>query len=506
MKENAFKLKIDKLRQRLEDLQARIDKGDEQATKTLPTTLAEIKALLDDLQTAQDDTNAARKIINGDRRRHQAIERSRDALKNRVQKGHVELAQAGAALQAEISEHARTGANLAQRQAAIEVVYQIATTHPGSLEALSDQVVFNLSKLLKVPRAIIRLMERNKLKIVSSFTDGAFSHEGDASLDCGPCAIVCRDNQPYQCFGILKERFRESPCFQKREFQSYIGVPVMDSTKKVTGILCAMDYAARTFSEEEVHLIEILARYVGNEFERETTARHLVESKRFQVLGQLTSGVAHEVRNPINAVLILTEALEARLGEASEYAHYLERIRSQVNRLSNLMRDLLDLGKPLQLSRLENASLASVCAQAVELWQQPVAERGRTVRLLQPKDGPDLKVLGETERLKQVFINLIENAAQHSAENSEIVLSILPPEKEIVRIRLVDRGCGIPPENLSRVFDPFFTARKKGTGLGLSLVKQVVEAHQGEVAIWNNDPPPGCTVEVSLPMAKEREA
>jgi signal transduction histidine kinase len=266
-----------------------------------------------------------------------------------------------------------------------------------------------------------------------------------------------------------------------------------------------MDHAERTFSEEEIRLIEIFTRYVANEFERDATKRHLVESQRFHTVGRLTAGVAHEVRNPINAILILTEALEARLGDASEYGHYLGRIRTQVNRLSNLMQDLLDLGKPLQLSRIEQAPLSALCADAVEMWRQSVPESRQTVRILQPRDLPEVRVLAETDRLRRVFINLIENAAQHSPENGEVLLSILPPVKDAIRVQVIDQGCGMPPENLSRVFEPFFTARKHGTGLGLSLVKQIVGTHRGEVSIWNNDPPPGCTAEVCLPIAREPE-
>ena len=506
MKKNDSGYQLDMLRQRVADLEARVGKDDAQVRESVPVILAEIRAVIEELHTAEKNAVRAREVIDDDRRRHQELRQSHDALKNRIQKGDAELAQAGAALQAEIHEHARTEADLAQRQAALEVVYRIATTKAGSMEAISEQVVFNLSRLLKVPGAFIYRLEGSGLKMLSGFLDGNVSHEGDASLACDPWAIVCKEKLSHQYTGNLKERFKESACFRNRDFKSYIGVPVMDSTQEVTGILCAMDYEPRTFHEGEIHLIEILARYVANEFEREVTERHLVESKRFQALGQLTSGVAHEVRNPINAILILTEALEARLGEASEYAHYLQRIQTQVNRLSNLMQDLLDLGKPLELSHLEPLSPSAICAEAVELWRQSASESGQAVRLVQPKGFPDIKVHGEAERLKQVFINFIENAAQHSPEHSEILLSILPPEKDTVRIQLTDKGCGIPPENLSRVFDPFFTARKKGTGLGLSLVKQIVEAHQGEVTIWNNDPPPGCTVEVRLPVAKGKEA
>ena len=104
-----------------------------------------------------------------------------------------------------------------------------------------------------------------------------------------------------------------------------------------------------------------------------------------------------------------------------------------------------------------------------------------------------------TPRLQQVFINLLENAAQHSPEG-EILLEILDPAEEMIRVRVVDQGSGISPENIEKVFDPFFTARKGGTGLGLSIVKHIVDSHGGVILIWNNDPPPGCTVEISLPQ------
>ena len=114
-----------------------------------------------------------------------------------------------------------------------------------------------------------------------------------------------------------------------------------------------------------------------------------------------------------------------------------------------------------------------------------------------------VEVVADVARLTQVFINLIDNATQHSPDDGEILLSVLPRDGDAARAQVIDRGCGIPAENLARVSTPFFTTRKSGTGLGLSLVKHMVGAHQGDVAIWNNDPAPGCTVEVRLPVAEE---
>jgi signal transduction histidine kinase len=94
------------------------------------------------------------------------------------------------------------------------------------------------------------------------------------------------------------------------------------------------------------------------------------------------------------------------------------------------------------------------------------------------------------------------NAAQHSPEGSDIRLALVGPEEGFLRVLVTDRGTGIRPDALPRAFDPFFTTRKGGVGLGLSVAKRIVEGHGGSVAIRNNEPGPGCTVEVRLPAAE----
>ena len=276
-----------------------------------------------------------------------------------------------------------------------------------------------------------------------------------------------------------------------------------DREGRLLGLVCALDYEERVLSEDEIHVVEIFARYIGKEVERAQIERDLQESQRLKALGQLASGVAHEVRNPLSAILAMTGALEASLGGARDYRHYFERISAQVNRLSNLMRDLLDLGKPLQRARAERRPISWICSGAMEVWRQAAPQRTQSVRLTDSPRAKEALVVGEVTKLQQVFVNLLDNAAQHSPDGSEIVLSVLPPQSGAVRAQVRDRGTGIAPEELPRVYDPFFTTRRKGTGLGLSLVKSIVEGHGGTVRIWNGRPPPGCTVEVALPIAEE---
>jgi signal transduction histidine kinase len=112
-------------------------------------------------------------------------------------------------------------------------------------------------------------------------------------------------------------------------------------------------------------------------------------------------------------------------------------------------------------------------------------------------------VLADSQKLQQVMVNLLDNAAQHSPDGSEIQMIIDRSADGMCRVRITDRGSGIPKENLQRIFEPFFSMRKGGTGLGMSIVKHIVDAHQGMVSIENNAPPLGCTVEIRLPCAGE---
>jgi signal transduction histidine kinase len=113
--------------------------------------------------------------------------------------------------------------------------------------------------------------------------------------------------------------------------------------------------------------------------------------------------------------------------------------------------------------------------------------------------------MADSSRLQQVLLNLLENAAQHSPEGSEIQIIVSNPKGITVRIHIVDQGTGLSAENFQKVFEPFFTTRKRGNGLGLSLAKNTILAHGGKIGVKNNDPSPGCTIEISLPVFQEVE-
>ena len=237
--------------------------------------------------------------------------------------------------------------------------------------------------------------------------------------------------------------------------------------------------------------------------ERKRMEAKLKEVQKMEVIGRIASGVAHEVRNPLNAILAISEALSKELGDQEVYKPYMEHICTQVDRLATLMNDLLDLGKPLKTTEFSPALVSDICAGAVHIWHQGSAEGEFEVTFADMSGGVPLQVFGNSNKLKQVILDLIENATQHSPKDGKIEVKLLRGGNGKIIIRLTDQGAGVPPEILSEVFKPFFTTRARGSGLGLSIVKNIIEMHGGTIELINNDPPPGLTAEIILPLFED---
>ena len=239
----------------------------------------------------------------------------------------------------------------------------------------------------------------------------------------------------------------------------------------------------------------VLMRDVTQEREM---ARQLIVFEKRAATGDLLNGVAHEVRNPLAAIQAAVQTLERDAPRGSETAELLEIIRRQVDRLAELMRDLLEVGRTPELALREQA-LPALCEAAIKTWHESPAHRARGVRLAFAEGGR-WRAKVDAKRMEQVLINLLDNAAQNSAPHAPIEIALLR-DGDALCLRVSDQGRGIGASEMTRIFEPFFTTRAGGTGLGLTLVKSVVEAHAGRVRAWNNELSPGSTFEVRLPLS-----
>ncbi len=224
----------------------------------------------------------------------------------------------------------------------------------------------------------------------------------------------------------------------------------------------------------------------------------LRRNERMSMLGSLAAGVAHEVRNPLFGISSTLDAFKARFADRPEFQRYHAVLGEQVERLSALMRDLLEYAKPASIE-FTVGPLGPVLEEAVRQCAALASSAEVTVQLDTDRPLPSVRLAAQ--RLTQVFRNLIENAVQHTPRGG--VVSIRAKAREDrgsrwLECRVTDSGPGFPPEDLEKVWEPFYTKRKGGTGLGLALAQRIVEEHDGSVAA-RNDSTGGGSVLVCLP-------
>jgi signal transduction histidine kinase len=223
----------------------------------------------------------------------------------------------------------------------------------------------------------------------------------------------------------------------------------------------------------------------------------------FAAMGTLVGGVAHEVRNPLFAISATLDAFVARCGGIdAPGGPLLATLRAQVGRLSALMADLLEYGRPIAPERVRRP-LAALAARAVESCAAHTSRVNVAVELSGDPAGPP--VLMDEGRLLQVFENLLRNALDHTPSGGRVRMRVgaeVRGGRRGAMFEVRDSGPGFEAADLPCVFEPFFSHRRGGTGLGLSIVRRVVEQHSGQVDA-SNDPAGGAVVRVWLPLEHE---
>jgi PAS domain S-box-containing protein len=246
------------------------------------------------------------------------------------------------------------------------------------------------------------------------------------------------------------------------------------------------------------------ARVVLNFQDVTETARlkeQLRQSETMAEIGSIVAGVAHEVRNPLFSISATLDAFESRFRGTEGYDRYLGVLRGEIVRLTTLMKDLLDFGRPSRPDFGE-CRMEDVVETAIMACTPMARHKGVAVRW--PRDGRPLPpVQADAARITQVLQNLIENAVHFSPPAGQVEIALRTAQIEgspLVECTVKDSGPGFDPRDLSRLFEPFFTRRRGGTGLGLSIVKRIVYDHGGEVTAENH-PDGGAVVRVTLRAA-----
>jgi two-component system NtrC family sensor kinase len=226
----------------------------------------------------------------------------------------------------------------------------------------------------------------------------------------------------------------------------------------------------------------------------------LIRTEKLVALGELAAGVAHEINNPLGTITIYTHLLLKGLEKDDPRREDVELILSEANRTKEIVQGLLSFARETKL-RPGPTNINELLEDVLELLVNQSLFHNIKIKKSFFQNLPT--IFADATQLKQVFLNIILNAAQAMEGKGNLVISTIQEKKQI-KVKIQDTGPGIPPEIMGKLFNPFFTTKEKGTGLGLAISYGIIERHSGKIDI-ETKLGKGSTFIVSLPISSEEE-
>ena len=244
---------------------------------------------------------------------------------------------------------------------------------------------------------------------------------------------------------------------------------------------------AAIFQNQHTHMLEVKA-----------LEAEVLQSERLSALGNLAAAVAHEVRNPLNAISMGLQRLKTEFqptDDRDQYSHLTELMLGEVHRLNTIVEQFLSLARPVEI-KAEALPLPEVLKELAALEDGDAKRSKVKIRIVAAHNLPPLKA--DPAHLTQVLLNLMLNGLQAMPEGGTLTLEAKLSNNNFI-IAVTDTGTGIAAEHERRIFEPYFTTKAKGTGLGLAISRRIIEAHGGTLTAANQ-PGAGCRFEISLPL------
>jgi signal transduction histidine kinase len=288
-----------------------------------------------------------------------------------------------------------------------------------------------------------------------------------------------------------------------------IAMPLLTADRVVGFLACWDERVPEAFASDEIAALLGVADRCALVIENSKLYQQMKEKDRLATLGEMSAGLAHEIRNPLAAIKGAIQYLDPRKLPEDD-REFLEIMVEEVNRLNTVVTQFLDYSRPLR-STLQPTDVNDVLTRTFKLLQPEVPE---SVALSLELAEWLPRVQADAEQLKQVFLNLALNAFQAMPKGGRLTVSTYTARDDVafwreggrrtdvVEIRFRDTGPGIPEDARESIFVPFYTTKEKGTGLGLAICQRIVKAHQGSIVV-RSAPGDGAEFLISLPGLRE---
>jgi signal transduction histidine kinase len=396
------------------------------------------------------------------------------------------------------------------------ILRDISTSlHSGArIKDVLDTLVTKSAQMLNAKGALVRILNP-KTKHLDL---GASYGLSDQYLSKGPAfrkefvMDLCRQNRVLVIRDILNDPFVQYPKEAWEEgIRMMIDAPItyMDD---VLGILRIYFDQPREISEDELHYLILIAergavviqRAQLLEMQESRYDQLALQTEKLSALGRMAAGIAHEINNPLAGILLFSSNLLKKAPQEGPFKEGLEIIIQETLRCKAIIQELLEFSRPSE-PKMFLTNVNKVIVKAIHLLDNEFRLHHTRLDIDLLKQLPE--VLIDENQIEQILINLLLNALQAIEDHGTVAIrSYVTPDRKKVAVDVVDTGCGIAPENMSKIFEPFFSTKPKGTGLGLAVTYGVVQKHGGRVYAFSQ-PKQGSrfTVELPIPSGPDRQ-
>jgi PAS domain S-box-containing protein len=393
-----------------------------------------------------------------------------------------------------------------------------ALTHSAGLiasldpDAVAQEIVTSVRVLLRCQASVCAMFDASGalvVKAVSGAVGSSWQPGATVPHSVGHVWQAIRERRATTMVNILEApAMRWTPESQDGieavPYRAALAVPLMVEGR-IIGVISVGDLLAREFRDEEIQLVSAFAAQAGLAYQNARLYQALESVNRTK--DEFLAMLAHELRNPLNAVVNAVAALDHVSPSDLESARLHALIRRQTEHAARLLDDLLDvarIGQGRIALKMEPVDLREVVERATDEQRHLIETKRQQLNVARP-DEP-VTVVGDADRLQQVVGNLLNNASKYTPVSGSIWLSVVTDAGEAV-VRVRDNGTGIPPDRLESIFEVFVQFNQMlaspggGLGLGLALVKRLVELHGGAVHAHSQGPETGAEFVVRLPVA-----
>ncbi|MDP3297221.1 MAG: ATP-binding protein [Thermodesulfovibrionia bacterium] len=312
--------------------------------------------------------------------------------------------------------------------------------------------------------------------------------------------VVIKDELP-GIVEILGQETIDNISNTMKPFNGEVVVPVFIDDKLSLLIVLSGKLSGDIFSDEDVNVLKTVSNQTAIAIKNASFYAEKLRSERFASIGMMSATFAHEIRNPLTSIKTFAQLFPDKYTDTEFREIFSKIVIDDVERIDGLIKDLLNFSGEKTFPRMNEIEIVSLIDEILNYLKNKLELENKKISVEKVYKDVKINILGDSEKLKQAFINIITNGCQAMGENGVLKVNITPNGRE-VDIAISDTGKGISQEEISRLFDPFYTTKPMGMGLGLAISKKIIEDHGGRIIV-ESEISKGTTFTVSLPMKNE---